>query len=347
MAKPRVFLSSTFYDLKQVRSSLENFIISLGYEPVLSEKGSIAYSPDVALDESCYREAKGCDVFVLIIGGRYGSEISESDDVGRKGFYDRYESITRKEYESALEREIPTYVLMEKSVLSEYETFKRNRDNQTINYAHVDSVNIFGFIDYILARPRNNPTYHFELASEIETWLREQWAGLFRELIRSSADRAQISSLAAQVTDLTNVSATLTRYLEEVLARVGDKKEAREIISEEEAKLSNSRMLAEFAKMPAIRALIRDRQGDDISIETARDIFSSAISLNDLARRVEKASNGSINAERVTNHWRATPSDANDMNEVRRVLGLAPLRFEENLSANAQPAGKRPQTKSS
>jgi hypothetical protein len=106
MAKPRIFISSTFYDLKHVRSSLETFVVSLGYEPVLSEKGSIAYSPDVALDESCYREAKACDIFVLIVGGRYGSEVSASSTPDGKGFYELYESITRREYESASDRGI-------------------------------------------------------------------------------------------------------------------------------------------------------------------------------------------------------------------------------------------------
>lgn len=31
MAKPRVFISSTFYDLRQVRQDLDQFIMSLGY----------------------------------------------------------------------------------------------------------------------------------------------------------------------------------------------------------------------------------------------------------------------------------------------------------------------------
>ena len=52
MAKPRVFISSTYYDLKHVRSSLENFVESLGFEAILSEKGSITYSHDIPLDES-------------------------------------------------------------------------------------------------------------------------------------------------------------------------------------------------------------------------------------------------------------------------------------------------------
>ena len=41
MARPRVFISSTFYGLKQVRSDLEIFIKSIGYDPVLHERGAV------------------------------------------------------------------------------------------------------------------------------------------------------------------------------------------------------------------------------------------------------------------------------------------------------------------
>lgn len=37
MARPRVFISSTFYDLKQIRADLDNFIRSLGYDVVRNE----------------------------------------------------------------------------------------------------------------------------------------------------------------------------------------------------------------------------------------------------------------------------------------------------------------------
>ena len=50
MARPRVSVSSTYYDLKHIRASLSSFIESLGYESVLSEKGDIAY---------CTRQASG------------------------------------------------------------------------------------------------------------------------------------------------------------------------------------------------------------------------------------------------------------------------------------------------
>ena len=326
MAKPRVFVSSTFYDLKHVRNTLETFIRTLGYEPVLSEKGSIAYSPEIALDESCYREAKACDIFVLIIGGRYGSEASSEDRSADKGFYERYDSITRKEYESAIDRDIPTYVLIEKSVHAEYETFKKNRENVTIKYAHVDSVNVFNLIDHVLSRPRNNPVYHFEMSTEIEAWLRDQWAGLFKELIRTQADKKQIASLADQVADLSNVGTTLKRYLEEVVARVGSKEQAKEIIDEEQSRLSQTRELNEIAKLNAVDTLKRLYE---IPPEVARDSFVAAETLDDLANRVESITKGRIPAGPLIEYWRKDPAAPSSMNEVRTALRLPPLSFAD------------------
>lgn len=95
MAKPRVFVSSTYYDLRHIRASLEIFIDSLGFDSILSEKGDIAYTPNIPLDESCYREAQNSDIYVLIIGGRYGTETSETRTQSSRSFYERYESITK------------------------------------------------------------------------------------------------------------------------------------------------------------------------------------------------------------------------------------------------------------
>ena len=46
MARPRIFISSTFYDLRQIRSELDKFITNLGYEPVRNEEGDIPYDKD-------------------------------------------------------------------------------------------------------------------------------------------------------------------------------------------------------------------------------------------------------------------------------------------------------------
>lgn len=242
MAKPRVFISSTYYDLRHIRTSLDAFAESMGFEPVLSEKGNIAYSPDVPLDESCYREVATCDFFVLIIGGRYGSERSGSASPSTRTFFDRYESITRQEYQRAIELDIPTYILVDRDVYSEHGTYRRNRGNSEVSYAHVDSINIFGLIDDILLKPRNNPVHTFEKFYDIEHWLRDQWSGLFRELLRRMSNQRQIASLATQVAELQEINKTLKTYLEAIVTTVAPDQSA-SLIETEEKRL-------ELAKYP-------------------------------------------------------------------------------------------------
>jgi hypothetical protein len=77
MAKPRVFVSSTYYDLRHIRDRLEAFIESFGYDPVLFESGDIPFHHDAPLDESCYAEIQTCHILILIVGGRYGSPSSD------------------------------------------------------------------------------------------------------------------------------------------------------------------------------------------------------------------------------------------------------------------------------
>ena len=74
MARPRIFISSTFYDLRQVRSDIERFIRELGYEPVRHETGAVPYSKDAPLESGAYREIELSDVIVFLTGGNFGTE---------------------------------------------------------------------------------------------------------------------------------------------------------------------------------------------------------------------------------------------------------------------------------
>ena len=325
MPKPRIFISSTFYDLKHIRASLELFVEQLGYEPVLSEKGSIAYDPDLPLDESCYREVRSTDVFVLIVGGRYGSEVSTEKSDERRKFFERYESITKREYEAAADRDIPTYILVEKSVFAEYDTFKNNRENENIRYAHVDSVNVFHFLDYILARPRNNPVYEFDRHTDIQTWLREQWAGLFRDLLARRSESKQLASLAEQVADLSNVGTTLKRYLENVVSKVGAGEGAATLIKSEELRLDAERRKRAALKVKMLEELIRLY---GVPEDQVLAIYADAVSIEDLTRRVAEATNGLIDAYTPLEYWRKNPKIVDQVNEVRRLLERPPLNFE-------------------
>jgi hypothetical protein len=74
---PAMFVSSTCYDLKQVRADIKTFLESLGLCPVISDYDSFPVDPNVAAVDNCLQVvAERADLFLLIVGGRYGSTIS-------------------------------------------------------------------------------------------------------------------------------------------------------------------------------------------------------------------------------------------------------------------------------
>ena len=106
MAIPRVFISSTFYDLLHVRDDIDRFISELGYEAVRHESGSVPYGKDEAPEKYAYREVELCDIIVCIIGGRFGTESRDE-----KGY-----SITQNEIKKALDSGIPVFIFIEKTI---------------------------------------------------------------------------------------------------------------------------------------------------------------------------------------------------------------------------------------
>jgi len=262
MAKPRIFISSTYYDLKHIRNSLEVFIDDLGYEAVLFENGDIPFHHDQPLDESCYGEIHNCHMFVLIIGGRYGSSTSDSKKTKQKELeaaYEQYNSITKKEYETAREKDIPIFIFVEKNVLAEYQTYKDNRENDTIKYAHADSVNIYRLLDDILSQGRNNFVRDFEKFDDISTWLKDQWAGIFFDFLSRQKSETSLKDLSAQISDLSNISAVLREYTESMMRKI-QPENFQKIISEQSKKLRASK-IKRFANEGLITHLIEVSQG--------------------------------------------------------------------------------------
>ena len=72
MANLKVFISSTCYDLSVVRSQLRNFLLEMGYEPVMSDYSDILFDPRLHTHTSCVQEVSACDIVVMIIGSRFG-----------------------------------------------------------------------------------------------------------------------------------------------------------------------------------------------------------------------------------------------------------------------------------
>lgn len=195
MARPRVFISSTYYDLRQIREDIERFILELGYEPIRHETGAIPYAKEQALEYSAYQEVEQSHIIINIIGGRYGTESSDASG----------KSISQTELAKALEKGVQVFIFVQHNVLSELDTYRRNKGKKDIDYCHVDNIRVFEFLDELYQLPANNPIQGFHTAKDITDFLRAQWAGLFTHFLRQQARIAENRVLD----DMKTVASTL------------------------------------------------------------------------------------------------------------------------------------------
>jgi Domain of unknown function (DUF4062) len=88
---PRVFVSSTIEDLRDMRSSIKYLLEESGFEVVLSEFPTFPHALDESARLAAVQAIETCDYYVLLIGERYGSRFDDGI------------SVTRAEYRHARE----------------------------------------------------------------------------------------------------------------------------------------------------------------------------------------------------------------------------------------------------
>ncbi|EGR0209201.1 DUF4062 domain-containing protein [Vibrio vulnificus] len=169
--KPTVFVSSTCFDLGQVRSDIRDLIHTFGLEPILSEYDSFPVSPDTDTISNCLRNVREkADIFVLIIGGRYGFQTENG------------KSITNLEYLEAKKKGIPIYVFVNSSIMNILPIWKNNPDADFSS--HVENQKVFEFVESV-SHFKSNWVYKFDSASEIKSALLQQIPYLFMDSLEA------------------------------------------------------------------------------------------------------------------------------------------------------------------
>lgn len=82
MAKPRIFICSTFLDLRHVREDIARFVKEQGFEDVLYERGHVPYCRKEAPAEYCYKEINQWEDSLIWheVKKGFGQEINFSDE---------------------------------------------------------------------------------------------------------------------------------------------------------------------------------------------------------------------------------------------------------------------------
>ena len=214
MAKPRVFVSSTYYDLKYVRERLERLISSYCFEPILFESDDVFFNPNIKLDASCYKEVENCHMMLLIVGGRYGSLASEQKDQ----YEENYISITQNEYETARKKGIPVMVFVEQSVYTEYKTYLANKKTipDNFNYAFVDDIRVFHFISKL----EQGAIKIFNKVDDIEHYFSHQIAGMMLTYLKQLQEDKNNAEVKNAVDEIKLVSQSMQQMINSIGEKV-------------------------------------------------------------------------------------------------------------------------------
>lgn len=167
--RPSIFVSSTCYDLKQIRQDIREFIEEdLGYEAILSEYDSFPIDPDRDTINNCLRVVEQrADIMVLIIGNRYGY----ITDRGEK-------SITNLEYLRAKAKGIPIFVFIDQKINNMLTVWQKNKEMDFSSI--VDSNKIFEFVEKVKDKD-SNWVHEFNTGKDIIKCLRKQLAYLVND----------------------------------------------------------------------------------------------------------------------------------------------------------------------
>lgn len=180
-----LFVSSTCYDLGQVRTDIRDFAESIGFEPFLSEFDSFPVNPNQNTLSNCLNAVKNhADIFVLIVGGRYGS----ITDTGK--------SITNLEFAEADIKGIPKYVFVKEDILSLLPIWKANPDADFSSA--VDTPKLFEFISS-LRDSGEIWVFPFSNAQNIINTLKKQLSFLFADSLDLRSKLHESNSLLAEL----------------------------------------------------------------------------------------------------------------------------------------------------
>ncbi len=192
---PTLMVSSTYYDLRELRQQLSAFVErDLAYRVLISESPNFPIDPDAEAIENCRRRVEeNADILILVIGSRYGHVEKKS---GR--------SVTNLEYLGARAKGIPIFAFIENRALFLYEAWsKAVGEQRDALEGTVDDSRLLGFVDQVRSAD-SVWMIPFDNAADIVSSLRAQLAYQMRagldllQGLRTSSERDFLRGLSGR-----------------------------------------------------------------------------------------------------------------------------------------------------
>lgn len=193
----RIFLSSTAYDLSDLRAFTVNLLEKSGHEVLFHESPTFPARVGLHSHDQCIEAVADSDLVICLIdrryGGKYaGARIASIPDqrlsvlgATKSGKRKKFEvmvpasslSITWIELITAHEKAIPVVTFARQRTLDEKETRRRNQFLASFMPAYAEKNELFDFLDWITKQKANNWIAPFhsivDYEKKLATWMRE------------------------------------------------------------------------------------------------------------------------------------------------------------------------------
>jgi hypothetical protein len=189
---PNIFISSTISDLHHLRDAVRDTVLDLHYLPRMSEYGDLGYLPAISAIDSCYQSIRECQLFILIIGKKYGYLDKNSY------------SVTHNEFRTAKELNIPIICLIDQEVNTFKQIYEANPKKKT-KYPGMDQPEMsFKLIQEFSSYPENNGYLTYKTISDARNNFKNQLAHIFCDLLLKRFDpiRSEIKDILAEISTL-------------------------------------------------------------------------------------------------------------------------------------------------
>ena len=180
----RVFISSTCYDLIDLRAELEVFFKEAGVTPIMSDSLTSDFQvlPDRNSIETCLANVRDCDQFLCILSKRYGPSLK---DVGYENI-----SATHLEYREARKLNKPVLMFVRDRLEADHATSRKIPDGSSVELIWCSEPKMFAFLEEHRRlsedKGKNNWFWLFRDSTELKRRLKVEFQETFA---RAQADR--------------------------------------------------------------------------------------------------------------------------------------------------------------
>lgn len=200
-----IFISSTCYDIKDLRAEVEIFLKEKGHKLLLSDRANFPLSIGTHRHDVCIQNVGQCDLFVLIIDSRFGAPYYKDPNI----------SITWAEFKEAIRTGRKIIAFVRQNLFNERQSCRHNqKKGNSFDPFFADNIKTFDLIDEVQKHGDGIWMQQFENSVQVKEKLENMYETK-HSLLNIDEPQLEISSSEIPLTVLSGATASfIEKYYE-------------------------------------------------------------------------------------------------------------------------------------